>query len=159
LKCPFCGHTEDKVVESRSTLDDTAIRRRRECLKCEKRYTSYEKIETVECMVVKHDGRREAFNRDKIISGIVRALEKRPVSMTVVHATVDDIEKELRGQYMEEIPTFKIGELVMDRLHKIDQVAYVRFASVYRQFEDVSDFVDEVRSMPKYAGIKKGELS
>jgi transcriptional repressor NrdR len=155
LKCPFCGHTEDKVIESRSTLDDTSIRRRRECLKCEKRYTSYEKIEGVEMMVVKHDGRRESFNRDKVISGIVKALEKRPVSMTTVHATVDEIEKELRAQNLEEIPTSMIGELIMHKLHAIDKVAYVRFASVYRQFEDVSDFVDEVKSMPKSVAVSK----
>ena len=157
MKCPFCGYTEDKVIESRSTLDDTSIRRRRECLKCEKRYTSYEKIEGVELIVVKRDGRRETFNRDKIISGIFKALEKRPVSMTTVHELVEDIEKEIRLQYQEEVPTKFIGRIVMEKLHEIDQVAYVRFASVYRQFEDISDFVDEVKSMPKLVTLRKGE--
>ena len=157
MKCPFCSHTEDKVIESRSTLDDKAIRRRRECLKCEKRYTSYERIEIVDLVVVKRDGRRETFNREKIITGIVKALEKRPVSMSTVHDVVDDIEKDLRSRYIDEIPAGIIGELIMEKLHKIDQVAYVRFASVYRQFEDVSDFVDEVRSMPRLAAVQKGE--
>lgn len=155
MKCPFCGHTEDKVIESRSTLDDTSIRRRRECLKCEKRYTSYEKLETVELMVVKRDGRREEFNREKIISGIVRALEKRPVSMATVNQMVEDIEKGLRSLSLEEVPAKLIGELVMEKLHAADKVAYIRFASVYRQFEDVSDFVDEVKSMPKKMVVSK----
>jgi transcriptional repressor NrdR len=157
LKCPFCGDHEDKVLESRSTLDDTAVRRRRQCLKCERRYTSYEKVEAVDLMVVKQDGRREIFNREKIISGIVRSLEKRPVSMSTVHKLVDDIESDIRSRYIEEVPTKVVGELVMEGLHGIDQVAYVRFASVYRQFEDISDFVDEVRSLPKIMSHKKGE--
>jgi transcriptional repressor NrdR len=157
LKCPFCGHSEDKVIESRSTLDDTAIRRRRECLKCEKRYTSYEKIEGSELVVVKRDGRREPFSREKIISGIVKALEKRPVSMSTVHDVVNDIEQTVRSQYMEEVPTEFVGELIMEKLHSLDQIAYVRFASVYRSFQDVSEFVTEVRSMPKAVVIKKGE--
>lgn len=155
MRCPFCGHTEDKVVESRSTLDDTSIRRRRECLQCQKRYTSYEKIESSELVVVKRDGRREAFSREKIISGIVRALEKRPVSMSTVHEMVDEIEKEVRCGFSEEIAAKEIGEKVMKRLHEMDKVAYVRFASVYRQFEDVSDFVDEVKSMPKVVSARK----
>lgn len=149
MKCPYCGFSEDKVVESRSTLDDTAIRRRRECLKCEKRYTSYEKIEELELRVVKRDGRREQYNREKIISGIVRALEKRPVSMKTINEVVDEIEKNLHSRFQGEVPTKEIGELVIERLHEIDKVAYVRFASVYRQFEDVRDFVEEVKSMPK----------
>lgn len=157
MKCPFCGYNEDKVLESRPTLDDTAIRRRRQCLKCDKRYTSYEKIEAVDLMVVKQDGRRESFNRDKIVSGIVRALEKRPVSMLMIHKLVDDIESNIRNRYTEEVPTKVIGELVMEGLHGVDQVAYVRFASVYRQFEDVSDFVDEVKALPKMLSNKKGE--
>jgi transcriptional repressor NrdR len=155
VKCPFCGHSEDKVIESRSTLDDTAIRRRRECLKCGKRYTSYEKLEGVEIRVVKRDGRREEFNREKMTGGVVRALEKRPVSMTVVNKMVDDIEKQLRIKYTDEIPTNVIGEMIMEKLHAIDQVAYVRFASVYRQFQDVSDFVDEVKAMPKVVSLGK----
>jgi len=149
MKCPFCGHTEDKVIESRATLDDTAIRRRRECLKCEKRYTSYEKLENLELMVVKRDGRREPFNREKVLTGIVKALEKRPIPMKVINETVDDIEQTILAKYSGEVPTRSIGELIMQKLHGIDKVAYVRFASVYRQFEDVSDFVDEVRSMPQ----------
>jgi len=149
VKCPFCGFTEDKVIESRATQDDTAIRRRRECLKCEKRYTSYEKIESVELRVVKRDGRREPYNREKIISGIVKALEKRPVPIKIINEVVDGIEKQIHSKYQGEVPTMEIGELVIDKLHEIDKVAYVRFASVYRQFEDVRDFVDEVKSMPR----------
>lgn len=143
------------MIESRSTLDDTAIRRRRECLKCEKRYTSYEKVESVEMMVVKRDGRREPFNREKVLTGIVKALEKRPISMKVINETVDDIEQEILSKYSGEVPTKSIGELLMQKLHEIDKVAYVRFASVYRQFEDVSDFVDEVKSMPKKMALSK----
>ena len=157
MKCPFCGFNEDKVIESRATQDDTAIRRRRECLKCEKRYTSYEKIESVELMVVKRDGRRETYNREKIISGIVKALEKRPVPMKIVNEVVDGIEKQIHSKYQGEVPTMEIGELVIEKLHEIDKVAYVRFASVYRQFEDVKDFVDEVKSMPKELILEKGE--
>lgn len=157
MKCPFCGFAEDKVIESRATLDDTAIRRRRECLKCEKRYTTYEKIESLEIRVVKRDGRREPYSREKVISGIVKALEKRPVPMNIVNQVVDDIEKQLHSRYQEEVPTKDIGELVIEKLHSIDKVAYVRFASVYRQFEDVRDFVDEVKSMPKVMNLEKGE--
>jgi transcriptional repressor NrdR len=149
VKCPYCGFSEDKVIESRATLDDTAIRRRRECLKCEKRYTSYEKIESIELRVVKRDGRREPYVREKIISGIVKALEKRPVSMNKVNDVIEEIEKHLHSRFQGEVPTKDIGELVMEKLHSIDKVAYVRFASVYRQFEDVRDFVDEVKSMPR----------
>ena len=157
MKCPFCGFTEDKVIESRATQDDTAIRRRRECLKCEKRYTSYEKIESVELRVVKRDGRREPYNREKIISGIVKALEKRPVPINIINEVVDEIEKQIHSKYHEEVPTMEIGELVIEKLHEIDKVAYVRFASVYRQFEDVKEFVDEVKSMPKEMSLEKGE--
>jgi transcriptional repressor NrdR len=157
VKCPFCGFTEDKVIESRATLDDTAIRRRRECLKCGKRYTSYEKIEGADLKVVKRDGRREPYNREKIISGIVKALEKRPISINMINEVVDEIEKQIHARFQGEVPTKDIGELVIDRLHSIDKVAYVRFASVYRQFEDVRDFVDEVKSMPKVTSLEKGE--
>jgi transcriptional repressor NrdR len=157
VKCPFCGFTEDKVIESRATLDDTAVRRRRECLKCEKRYTSYEKIESIELKVVKRDGRRETYSREKIISGIVKALEKRPVSINMINEIVDDIEQQIQSRFQGEVPTKDIGELVIERLHSIDKVAYVRFASVYRQFEDVKDFVDEVKSMPKVMSMEKGE--
>jgi transcriptional repressor NrdR len=157
VKCPFCGYTEDKVIESRATLDDTAVRRRRECLKCEKRYTSYEKIESIELKVVKRDGRRETYSREKIILGIVKALEKRPVSINMINEIVDDIEQQIQSRFQGEVPTKDIGELVIDRLHEIDKVGYVRFASVYRQFEDVKDFVDEVKSMPKVMSMEKGE--
>ena len=157
MKCPFCGYTEDKVIESRATLDDTAIRRRRECLKCEKRYTSYEKIEGIELKVVKRDGRRETYSREKIISGIVKALEKRPISIDMINDVVDDIEQQIQSRFQGEVPTKDIGELVIDKLHEIDKVGYVRFASVYRQFEDVKDFVDEVKSMPKVTSMEKGE--
>jgi len=147
MKCPHCGFNEEKVIESRATLDDTSIRRRRECLKCGKRYTTYEKVEAVELMVVKRDGRREPFNREKIMSGVVRALEKRPVPMGIVQEIVDETEKYVMSQYQNEVPSQFIGEVVMSKLNKLDKVAYVRFASVYRQFEDVSDFVDEIKSI------------
>jgi transcriptional repressor NrdR len=155
VKCPFCGNNEEKVIESRATLDDSAIRRRRECLRCEKRYTTYERIESIELRVVKRDGRREPYNREKIVSGIVKALEKRPVAVNTIHDIVDEIEKRIYSSFQGEVPAKDIGKLVIDKLHAIDKIGYVRFASVYRQFEDVKDFVEEVKAMPKASG--KGE--
>ncbi|HXV19317.1 MAG TPA: transcriptional regulator NrdR [Candidatus Omnitrophota bacterium] len=147
MKCPFCGHKEDKVIDSRSSNEDRSVRRRRECIKCDKRFTTYEYIEAVPLMVIKKDGRREAFDRNKIISGILKACEKRPVSMEKVEATVDKVEKELQKSFDKEVKAQVIGELVMDYLHKLDEVAYVRFASVYRQFKDINQFMGELKDL------------
>ena len=153
MKCPFCSHTEDKVIDSRSSNEDKSVRRRRECLKCKKRFTTYEYIEEIPLMVIKKDGRREAFDRNKIIAGILKACEKRPVSMEKVEAVVDKVEKELQKNFDKEIKAPVIGELVMDHLHKLDEVAYVRFASVYRQFKDINHFMKELKDL---LGNKKG---
>ena len=146
VKCPYCGHEEDKVIESRSIDDGAAIRRRRECLKCEKRYTTYERIEEVPIMVIKKDGRREPYSRDKILHGVIKACEKRPVSMEAIENLINDVEKKV-GQEGKEVPTTVIGELVMEGLQKLDEVAYIRFASVYREFKDVREFVKEIREL------------
>ena len=147
MKCPFCSHTEDKVIDSRSSNEDKSVRRRRECMKCKKRFTTYEYIEEVPLMVIKKDGRREAFDRNKIISGILKACEKRPVGMEKVEAVVDRVEKELQKSFDKEVKAQVVGELVMDYLHKLDEVAYVRFASVYRQFKDINHFMKELKDL------------
>ncbi len=147
MKCPFCAHTEDRVIDSRSSNEDKSVRRRRECEKCKRRFTTYEYIEEVPIMVVKKDGRRESFDRNKIISGIVKACEKRPVSMEKIESVVDKVEKELQKSFDKEVKVKEIGELVMDHLHKIDEVAYVRFASVYRQFKDINQFMKELKGL------------
>jgi transcriptional repressor NrdR len=147
VKCPFCGHQEDKVMDSRPSKGGSAIRRRRECLKCEKRFTTYEQIEEILPMVVKRDGRREPFDRLKIVAGIRKAVEKRPVSSEKIEALVDDIENTLMERAAKEINSTEIGEMVMNRLKEIDDVAYVRFASVYRQFKDINAFMDEVKKL------------
>ena len=147
MKCPFCGHIEDKVIDSRSSNEDRSVRRRRECMKCKKRFTTYEYIEEVPLMVIKKDGRREAFDRNKIISGILKACEKRPVSMERVEVVVDKVEKELQKSFDKEVKAGAIGELVMEHLHKLDEVAYVRFASVYRQFKDINHFMKELKDL------------
>lgn len=147
MKCPFCGHVEDKVIDSRSSNEDKSVRRRRECMKCKKRFTTYEYIEEVPLMVIKKDGRREAFDRNKIISGILKACEKRPVSMEKVEAVVDRVEKELQKSFDKEVKAQVVGELVMEYLHKLDEVAYVRFASVYRQFKDINQFMKELKDL------------
>jgi transcriptional repressor NrdR len=147
MKCPFCSHTEDKVIDSRSSNEDKSVRRRRECLKCSKRFTTYEYIEEIPLMLIKKDGRREAFDRNKVISGILKACEKRPVSMEKVEAMVDKVEKELQKNFDKEVKAQVVGELVMDYLHKIDEVAYVRFASVYRQFKDINQFMKELKDL------------
>ena len=147
MKCPFCGHTEDKVIDSRSSNEDKSVRRRRECLKCKRRFTTYEYIEDIPLMVIKKDGRREAFDRNKIISGILKACEKRPVSMEKVEGIVDRVEKDLQKNFDKEVKAQDIGELVMDHLHKLDEVAYVRFASVYRQFKDINHFMKELKDL------------
>lgn len=147
MKCPFCGHTEDKVIDSRSSNEDKSVRRRRECENCKRRFTTYEYIEEIPLMVIKKDGRREAFDRNKIISGILKACEKRPVSMEKVEAVVDKVEKELQKSFDKEVKAQVVGELVMDYLHKLDEVAYVRFASVYRQFKDINHFMKELKDL------------
>ena len=147
MKCPFCGDTESKVVDSRHSEDGNSIRRRRECTKCGKRFTTYEIIETVPLIVVKKDGTRESFDRVKLFNGLLRACEKRPVPVEVIEKAVTDIESQLQNSLEKEITSGKIGELAMEKLKDIDEVAYVRFASVYRQFKDVSTFVDEVTKL------------
>ena len=147
VRCPACGHEEDKVVDSRATKENSAVRRRRECLKCGHRFTTYEYIEHTPVMVVKKDGKREHYNREKILNGLLRACEKRPVSMEELEKLVDEVERIVSNRVRDEIPTREIGEEIMKRLAGIDQVAYVRFASVYREFKDVSQFMSELRNL------------
>ncbi len=144
MRCLFCGHTESKVIDSRATDEGATIRRRRECLECGKRFTTYEKIESIPIIVVKKDGTRESFDRDKIINGLVRACEKRPISLKDIERVVEEIETKLYNLLEKEVSTEKIGEMVMERLQKLDDIAYVRFASVYRQFKDINSFMDEL---------------
>jgi len=147
LKCPYCGYNESKVVDSRPTDEEAAIRRRRECEKCGKRFTTYEKIEEMPLIIVKKDGSREIYQRNKMMNGLLRACEKRPISVSQIEEIADDIEKELYNSMEKEIGSKKIGELVMSRLKKIDDVAYVRFASVYRQFKDINTFLEELNKL------------
>ena len=147
MKCPYCGCEDSKVIDSRPTDEGERIRRRRECTKCGKRFTTYEIIETVPLIVVTKDGTRESFDRVKLFNGLLRACEKRPVPVEVVEKAVTDIEAQLQNSLEKEITSGKIGELAMEKLKDIDEVAYVRFASVYRQFKDVSTFVDEVTKL------------
>ena len=149
MKCPFCANDENKVIDSRVSKDGYAIRRRRECLTCGKRFTTYESIEEILPVVVKKDGRRELFDRGKILSGIKKACEKRPVSVEVIEALVDGIEQACQELQAKEIPSSFVGEQVMAALHELDEVAYVRFASVYRQFRDVNEFLEELEDMKK----------
>ncbi|HQP10543.1 MAG TPA: transcriptional regulator NrdR [Candidatus Omnitrophota bacterium] len=145
MKCPSCQYNETKVIDSRLNSDGTSIRRRRECLKCEKRFTTYEYVENVPLMVVKRDGRRQPFDREKIISGIVKACEKRPVSIDRIETITGEIERTIQKKYDREVETRDIGELIMEKLAVLDEVAYVRFASVYRQFRDVNQFMRELK--------------
>ena len=147
MKCPECSHSEDKVVDSRTTKEGEAIRRRRECLECGKRFTTYEYIERVPLMVIKKDGRREPYSRVKLLKGLVTACEKRPVSRDQLEELIDDVEKATFGKFKHEILSADLGNEVMDRLHSLDQVAYVRFASVYRQFKDVNEFMSEIKNI------------
>jgi len=147
LKCPYCGYSESKVVDSRPTDEEAAIRRRRECEKCGKRFTTYEKIEEMPLIIVKKDGSREIYQRSKMMTGLLRACEKRPVSISQIEEIADEIEKELYNSMEKEIDSKKIGELVMSRLKKVDDVAYVRFASVYRQFKDINTFLEELNKL------------
>ena len=147
MKCPYCGYKEDKVIDSRSSSGGNSIRRRRECLKCERRFTTYEYIEQIPLLVVKKAGQREPFDRTKILSGIIKACEKRPVSMQKMEDMVTSIERIVMRKYEKEIPSTIVGELIMEKLAEIDDVAYVRFASVYRQFKDVNQFMKELQEI------------
>ena len=147
MKCPFCSYTESKVIDSRPTDEFARIRRRRECLSCGKRFTTYEVIESLPIVVVKKDGSRESFDRDKLLAGMMRACEKRPVSMAQLEKAVDDIEAQLQNSLDREVDSITIGEYAMQALKAIDEVAYVRFASVYRQFKDIKSFREEISKL------------
>jgi transcriptional repressor NrdR len=147
MRCPYCSSLDNKVVDSRMGKEGESIRRRRECLKCEGRFTTYERVEEVLPLVIKKDGRREPFDRLKILNGLKKACEKRPVSVEALEKTVADIEKSLQDKGLKEIPSTVIGEEVMDNLHRLDEVAYVRFASVYRSFKDINEFMNELKDI------------
>lgn len=147
MRCPFCNYYESKVIDSRPTDEGQAIRRRRECIKCARRFTTYEKIEKIPLLVVKKNGTRESYDRNKVLSGILKACEKRPVSLETIEKMVDDIEKDLYNSLDKEIPSNYIGEKIMNKLKDIDEVAYVRFASVYRQFKDLNTFMEELKKI------------
>ena len=147
MKCPYCQYTESKVIDSRPTDEGEKIRRRRECMRCGKRFTTYESVETTPLMVVKKDHSIEPFNRDKLFNGLLRACEKRPVSLKSLEQIVDEIEQKLKNSLEGEVNSRRIGELAMEELRRLDQVAYVRFASVYREFQDINSFMDELRAI------------
>ena len=147
MKCPFCGYLEDKVVDSREAREGESIRRRRECLKCERRFTSYERIDEIPYMVIKKNEQREPFDRNKVMAGILRACEKRPIPATKLDAIVNSVEKYVQESPERERPTTKIGDMIMRRLKELDKVAYVRFASVYLEFEDVTEFMAELKTL------------
>ena len=147
MKCPYCRAEDDKVVDSRASNDGAVVRRRRECTKCDRRYTTYERVEEVPLFVIKKDQRREIYDRKKVLAGIHRACEKRPVPAEVQETIVNELEKMLEEKYEKEVPSNAVGEFIMEQLAKIDQVAYVRFASVYRQFKDISYFMKELKTL------------
>ena len=147
MKCPYCGFQESKVIDSRHSEDSTSIRRRRECLSCQKRFTTYETVESLPIVVIKKDGSRQSFDRNKLLNGMVRACEKRPVSLNDLEAAVTEIEQIIQNSLEREVQTSYIGELVMERLKPLDEVAYVRFASVYRQFKDINSFMTELNKL------------
>lgn len=155
MKCPFCGAAEDRVVDSRLSKDNTVIKRRRECESCKKRFTTHERIEESLPLVVKKDGRREAFDRVKIIGGLQKACEKRPVAITEIEQFVDELEQDIQRSGEREIPSNKIGEIIMTKLQKLDEVAYVRFASVYRSFRDISEFMSELQDLVSHRDRKR----
>lgn len=155
MKCPICGFLEDKVVDSRLSKDGDVIRRRRECLKCERRFTTYERVEESLPLIVKRDGRREPFDRQKILQGMIKACEKRPVSVPTLEELTDKIEKRFLSKGEREISSTAIGEAVMEELYKLDDVAYVRFASVYRQFKDITQFMEELKTLIDEKRAKK----
>lgn len=147
MLCPFCGNLEDKVVDSRESTKGNVVRRRRECLKCHRRFTTYERIDTIPFQVIKRDGRREKFDRQKLLNGLYKACQKRPVPAIKLEEIADEVEAILQNSPEREIPTSEIGNIVMERLKEMDQVAYVRFASVYRRFGDISEFIEEVKRL------------
>lgn len=147
MNCPFCGHVKDRVIDSRESKEGDVVRRRRQCLSCERRFTTYERIDEVPYMVVKKDGRREKFERQKVLAGLLKACEKRPVPMGRLAEVIDEIEAALTENPDREISTTKIGEMLMDRLRTLDKIAYVRFASVYRDFQDVEAFLNELKDL------------
>jgi transcriptional repressor NrdR len=147
MRCPFCGHDEDRVIDSRPSDEGSAIRRRRECIACGARFTTYEKVESLPLLVIKKDGTREPFNREKLMTGIMKSCEKRPVTTDQIEGLVSSIEAQTQNSLKREISSRDIGEMVMEGLKQIDEVAYVRFASVYRQFKDVNSFLDELNEM------------
>ncbi len=147
MKCPYCDFMESKVVDSRATEEGSSIRRRRECIGCGRRFTTYERLDEIPLMVIKKDGRREVFSSDKIITGVLKASQKRPISYEVIEDLAQDIERELRNQMDREVPSQAIGEMIMERLRQIDEVTYVRFASVYRQFKDIGRFMEELEKL------------
>lgn len=147
MRCPYCTHLESKVVDSRPSDEGASIRRRRECLSCHKRFTTYETMENLPLMVIKKDGSRQSFDKSKLLNGMIRACEKRPVAFSTLETIANEIEQSLQNDMDREIPSAKIGELVMDRLKSVDEVAYVRFASVYRQFKDISTFMAELNKL------------
>lgn len=149
MRCPFCGFIESKVLDSRSAEEGSSIRRRRECLSCAKRFTTYEVLEELPLMVVKKDGKREMFDKNKLLNGLIRACEKRPIPLDTLEMLADKVEKEIRNTMDREVMTRQIGETVMQHLKEIDQVAYVRFASVYRQFADINNFMQELEALMK----------
>jgi len=159
MKCPFCSSLESKVIDSRLAKDETSIRRRRECLDCKSRYTTYERVEEVELMIIKKDGTRESFDRSKIISGMTKACEKRPISMDVIEGFVSELEREFQERGEREVESMEIGERVISKLYKIDEVAYVRFASVYRSFKDVNQFMKELKDLLREKGEDKSGSS
>ena len=147
MKCPFCGHLGDKVVDSRESKEGEVIRRRRECLDCGRRFTSYERIDEIPYMVIKKDGTRERFERQKLVSGLLKACEKRPVSTAAIERVADQVESALQERPEKEMSTDEVGRMVMDQLRRLDKVAYVRFASVYRQFRDIGEFMTELKDL------------
>jgi transcriptional repressor NrdR len=147
MKCPYCGEIDNKVIDSRLSKDASVIRRRRECIECNRRFTTYEHIEEIPIMIIKKDGRREVFNRDKVRAGLKKACEKRNISVNVIEEAIDNLERDLRETGEKEIPASFVGEKIMTTLHGLDDVAYVRFASVYREFKDVNDFVAELKTL------------
>ncbi len=149
MKCPYCGYGESKVIDSRPTDEGATIRRRRECIDCKGRFTTYERIEETPIVVVKRDGTRQIFDKSKIINGIIRSCEKRPVTLNDIEKTADDVEKQIQNSLKKEITSEEIGDIVMKELKELDEVAYVRFASVYRQFKDVQSFFDEIEEIIK----------
>jgi transcriptional repressor NrdR len=152
MKCPYCGHADTKVIDSRMGKEGNNIRRRRECMECERRFTTYERVEEILPLVVKKDGRRQPFERLKVIAGIQRACEKRPVSIATIEGIVDELERQLQESGEREVDSSRIGKAVMDALHDIDEVAYVRFASVYRQFKDINEFMAELKEILAQGG-------